>query len=242
MGKRILITGASTGIGAEAAVLLAPGNEIIVHYFSSLESAEKTAKRVEEAGGKATLVQADLRTPEGCKTLSEAAGAGGAINVLVNNAGGLVKRVAAGDIDMDHIQDVFSLNAFSTILMVAGCLPYMDKAEDPCIVNITSIVIRHGAAGATMYAASKSAIDAYTRGLAKELAPRIRVNAIAPGVIDTPFHEKVSSPEMMKTWAEACPLKKNGTPYDLAHAIKFVVENAFIHGETLDVNGGMMMR
>jgi 3-oxoacyl-[acyl-carrier protein] reductase len=242
MGKRILITGASTGIGAEAAVLLAPGNEIIVHYHSSTEGAEKTAKRVQDAGGTAELVKADLRTPEGCRALSDVAGRNGVLDVLVNNAGGLVRRRSAGDIDMEHIQEVFSLNTFSTILMVAGCLPFLEKSDDPSIVNVTSIVIRHGAAGATMYGASKSAIDAYTRGLAKELAPKIRVNAVAPGVIDTPFHEKVSNPEMMKNWAEACPLKKNGNPYDIAHAIKFLIENSFIHGETIDVNGGMMTR
>lgn len=242
MSKRIVITGASTGIGAEAAVLLAPGNEVVVHYHSSSESAEKTAERVEEAGGTAILVKADLRTPEGCAKLAQEAGKNGVIDILVNNAGGLVRRVPAGEIDMDHIQEVFSLNTFSTILMVSNTLQYLKKADDPCIINITSIVIRHGAAGATMYGAAKAAIDAYTRGLAKELAPKIRVNAIAPGVIDTPFHEKVSNPEMMKTWAGACPLQKNGVPYDIAHAIKFLAENSFIHGETLDINGGMMMR
>jgi len=242
MGKRVLITGASTGIGAETAVLLAPGNEIIVHYHSSTESAESTARRDEDAGGSAELVKADLRTPEGCRALSEVAGRTGVLDVLVNNAGGLVKRVAVGDINMEHIQDVFSLNTFSTILMVTECLPYLKKSDDPTIVNVTSIVIRHGAAGSTMYGASKAAIDAFTRGIAKELAPQIRVNAVAPGVIVTPFHEKVSNPEMLKNWKEACPLKKNGTPYDIAHTIKFLIENSFIHGETIDVNGGMTAR
>ena len=94
----------------------------------------------------------------------------------------------------------------------------------------------------TIYGASKAALDSFTRGIAKELAPTIRVNAVAPGVIVTPFHEKVSTPEQLEAWKEANPLKKNGHAGHIAEAIRFLIENDFINGETIDINGGLFMR
>jgi len=243
MEKTILLTGAGTGIGAETARRLAAGNRIIIHYHSSASKAEQVAADVEKAGGKALLVSADLRTEEGCRKVAGfVAAEAGRLDVLVNNAGGLVERRPIKNIDWKLMSDVFALNSFSAIMMTALCVPLLEKGESPCIVNISSIVIRHGAAGATLYGASKGAIDVFTRGAAKELAPRIRVNAIAPGVIDTPFHEKVSTPEQMKAWAEMNPLKRNGLPRHIATAIEFLMENDFLTGETIDVNGGSFMR
>ncbi len=109
-------------------------------------------------------------------------------------------------------------------------------------MNTTSIAARHGAPTATLYGAAKGAIDSFTRGMAAELAPAIRVNAVAPGVIDTPFHERYSTPERMKKFLENTPLKRNGRPADVARAIRFLIENNFITGETIDVNGGLFMR
>ena len=243
MGKMILVTGASTGIGASTAELLAPGNTIFVHYNSSKSSAEGVAKKVEKAGGTAHLIQSDLTSEAGCIFLIDSVKKiTDSLDVLVNNAGGLVQRQAARDCEWNLLETVFSLNVFSTMKIASLCIPLLEKNKGSVIVNISSIVARHGAAGSTPYGAAKGAVDSYTRGLAKELAPSIRVNAIAPGVIDTPFHEKVSSPELMKTWAEAAPVKCNGTPLDIASAVKFIIDNPFICGETIDVNGGMFMR
>jgi len=121
-------------------------------------------------------------------------------------------------------------------------IPMLEKGEDPNIINITSVAMRHGGPTATIYAASKAALDSYTRGAAKELAPNIRVNAVAPGVIVTPFHDKVSTPEQLEAWRKGNPLERNGDPIHIAQTIKFIVENNFLNGETIDVNGGLLMR
>jgi 3-oxoacyl-[acyl-carrier protein] reductase len=102
--------------------------------------------------------------------------------------------------------------------------------------------MRHGAPTATVYGASKGALDSFTRGAAKELAPDIRVNAVAPGVILTPFHEKYTSPEQMERFRDMNPLKSHGSSDQIAKTIRFIIENGFLTGETIDVNGGVFMR
>ena len=242
MSKSVLITGASTGIGAATARRLAPGNRILIHYNASREAAERVAAAVQAAGGTPQLIRADLSSEAGCRTVAEFAGDGGHLDVLVNNAGGLVRRAAADGLQWQLMQEIFALNAFSTMMLSSLCVPLLQMGTDPCIVNVTSIAIRHGAPTATIYGASKGAIDTFTRGLAKELAPKIRVNAVAPGVIDTPFHHQVTPPEKMAQFQAATPLGRNGRPEDVSHAIGFLIENPFLTGETLDVNGGLFMR
>jgi 3-oxoacyl-[acyl-carrier protein] reductase len=243
MSKSILITGASTGIGAETARRLAEGNKIFVHYNSSREPAEEVAADVREKGGQADLIQADLSKEEGCRALVQAVSEStDKLDVLVNNAGGLIKRQGVREYEWRLMEDIFALNTFSAMMVTSLCLPLLDKGADPCIINISSVAMRHGAPTATIYGASKSALDSFTRGIAKELAPGIRVNAVAPGVIITPFHDNVSTPEQIETWREGNPLKKNGDAAHIAKAIKFIINNDFINGETLDINGGLFMR
>ena len=243
MSKSILITGASTGIGAETARRLAEGNKIFVHYNSSREPADKVAADVREKGGQADLVQADLSKEDGCRALVQAVSENtDKLDVLVNNAGGLIKRQGVREYEWRLMEDIFALNTFSAMMVTSLCLPLLDKGEDPCIINISSVAMRHGAPTATIYGASKSALDSFTRGIAKELAPGIRVNAVAPGVIITPFHDNVSTPEQIEAWREGNPLKKNGDPAHIAKAIEFIINNDFINGETLDINGGLFMR
>ncbi|MBC7188957.1 SDR family oxidoreductase [Candidatus Aerophobetes bacterium] len=243
MSRVILITGASTGIGAETARVLAPGNEIFVHYNTSKEKAEGVAKDVEERGGKAYLLQADLTREEECiKLVDEVSKKVPRLDVLVNNAGGLIRRQSVRELEWSLMLETFALNTFSVMKISSLCIPLLEKSDSPCIVNITSIAMRHGGPTATIYAASKAAIDSFTRGMAREVAPKIRVNAVAPGVIETPFHEKVSTPEQLEKWREDNPLKRNGKPYHIALTIKFIIENDFLNGETIDVNGGLFMR
>ena len=243
MAKIIVITGASTGIGAATARILAEGNDIFIHYNASRESAEQTAAEVQEHGGTAHLVQADLFGEAGCDALfSEVAVMTNRIDVLVNNAGALVQRQGIGEMEWSLIDRVFSLNTFSTMFLTSLFLPLLEKGTDPCIVNTTSIAARHGAPTATLYGAAKGAIDSFTRGAAAELAPKIRVNAVAPGVIDTPFHERYSTPQRMEMFRKNTPVDRNGRPEDVARAIRFLIENDFITGETIDVNGGLFMR
>ncbi len=242
MGKKIIITGASTGIGADTARLLAPENEIIVHYYSSKAPAEKVAADVEAKGGKAHLIQADLSKPEECERfVAECAKLFPVVDVLVNNAGGLIHRQPINELDWDFMIETFSLNTFSTMKITSLCVPLLEKGDDPVIINMTSIAMRHGAPSATIYGACKGALDTFTRGAAAELAPKIRVNAVAPGVIETPFHEKVSTPEKMKTFRENTPLKRNGQAIHIAQAVKYLIENDFTTGATIDVNGGLFM-
>ena len=243
MAKIIVISGASTGIGAETARLLAEGNRIFIHYNASREAAEQTASEVQDRGGTAHLIQADLFSEAGCDALySEVSVMTNRIDVLVNNAGGLVQRQEVRGIEWNLMQRVFSLNTFSTILLTSLFVPLLEKGTNPCIVNVTSIAARHGAPTATLYGAAKGAIDSFTRGAAAELAPAIRVNAVAPGVIETPFHERYSTPARMQQFRNNTPLKRNGQTADVARAIQFLIENNFITGETIDVNGGLFMR
>ena len=127
-------------------------------------------------------------------------------------------------------------------MVTSLCLPLLRRAAAPLVVFITSVAARHGAPSATIYSASKGALDSLTRGLSAELAPDIRVNAVAPGVIETPFHDKVSTPERMKQFAEKAALRRNGRAEHIAKTIRFVVENDFMTGETIDVDGGIHMR
>jgi 3-oxoacyl-[acyl-carrier protein] reductase len=244
MGKVIFITGAGTGIGAETARVMAEGNTLFLHYNVSAEPAKKVAKEVEKLGGKAYLLQADITKEENCiKLVEELKKHTDYLDVLVNNAGGLVERQAADALQWDLMEKIFALNTFSAMKIASLCIPLLRKSTtDPNIINLSSIVVRHGGPSAVLYAASKGAIDVFTRGLSRELAPTIRANSVAPGVIDTPFHEKVSTPELMKNWAANNPLKHNGEPRNIALAIKMLSENDFINGESIDVNGGLYIR
>ncbi len=243
MSKIILITGASTGIGAEAARTLAPDNRIIVHYNSSGEAAEEVAEAVKANGGIAHLMQADLSTEQGVRKLFELIDADfDHLDVLINNAGSLIERKYADELEWELMERTFRLNVFSVMKLSSLCIPLLQKGTDPNIVNLTSIAMRHGSPSSTIYGASKAALDSFTRGLAKELAPDVRVNAVAPGVIETPFHEKFSDTERMKGFAESTPLKRNGKAHHITSALQFLIENDFTTGETIDVNGGLFMR
>ncbi len=240
---KICVTGASTGIGAETARELAEGNEIFVHYHSSADAAERVAAEIVERGGTAHLVKADLRTEAGCRELgSKVERLTDNLDVLVNNAGGLVRRAPAHEYEWALMEEIFALNTFSAMMMTRFCLPMLKRSPTASIIFLSSVAARSGAPSATIYGACKGAIDSLTRGLAGELAPTIRVNAVAPGVIETPFHDKVTSPDRMKAFAEKAVLKRNGEASHIAHAIRFLIENDFITGETIDVNGGLNMR
>ncbi len=241
--KKILITGASTGIGAETARSMAKGNELFLTYNRSVEAAEALAVELKNLGAEVHLLKADITSEQACIALFEDIKAYTEyLDVLVNNAGGLVQRQAADSLQWDLMQDIFALNTFSLFKITSLAIPLLRKGNSPSITNITSVVVRHGGPTATLYAASKGAVDTFTRGLATELAPVIRVNSVSPGVIDTPFHHKVSTPEQMVNWAENNPLKRNGTPENIASTVAFCINNDFVNGESIDINGGLTMR
>lgn len=244
MGKVIFITGAGTGIGAETARVLAPGNTLFLHYNVSKEPVEQVKKDVEKLGGTAHILQADITSEKACVDLvAELSKQTDHLDVLINNAGGLVQRQPTDALEWDLMEKIFALNTFSLMKITSLCIPLLRKSsQDPNIVNLSSVVVRHGGPTATIYGAAKGAVDVFTRGLAKELAPNIRANSVVPGVIDTPFHKKVSTPQQMEAWAAGNPLKRNGYPKHIALAIKLLVEDDFINGESIDINGGLNIR
>ncbi len=242
MSRTILITGASTGIGAVTARHLAPGNTLILHHNSTAIST--AAFNAKDAGAVAVhTARADLMTEEGCRRLMDTVcGFTGKLDVLINNAGALLERHSVSTLRWDLMERIFALNTFSAMLLTRLCIPLLRKGANPSIVNLTSIAARHGAPTATIYGAAKGALDSFTRGAASELAPDIRVNAVAPGVIVTPFHDKFTTAERMREIEANTPLGYNGAPEHIATAITFLVDNAFTTGETIDVNGGLFMR
>jgi 3-oxoacyl-[acyl-carrier protein] reductase len=240
--RRILVTGGAVGIGAATARALAPDSRLLVHYNRSRAAAESLVESLAGSAADVHVAQADLTTDRGCEELYEAARTHlGALDVLVNNAGGMIERQSVGELTWEHLADTFALNALSTMRLTSLCRSLLEGGDGACVVNVTSIAIRHGAPSATAYGAAKAAVDAFTRGAAKELAP-IRVNAVAPGMIDTAFHDRVTSEDLMRRFVEATPLKCLGSPEMVARTIEFVIENEFMTGETVDCNGGLFMR
>lgn len=244
MKRTILISGASTGIGAAAARELAENNFLFIHYNRSEDPAKLVLEDVRARGGDGMLVQAELGDETGCKRLVEAVRSNAKqLDVLVNNAGGLIERrpIDTG-LPWDLMERVFRVNTFSAMYITSELLPLLRAGHDPNVINISSIAVRTGAPSATIYSGCKAALEAFTRGAAQELAPTIRVNCVAPGVIETPFHDQYSTPDRMERFREDTPLKRNGQARHIAGTIRFLLENDFITGETIDVNGGLFIR
>lgn len=241
MSRVILITGASTGIGAATALRLARGNRLLLHHHQT--PIDPVAKAVREKGGEAWGLRADLSVESGCRELMSAVREHAeSLDVLVNNAGALLERHSVETVRWELMERIFSLNTFSAMLLTRLAVPLLMHGTSPCIVNVTSVAARNGAPTATLYGAAKGALDSFTRGSARELAPRIRVNAVAPGIILTPFHERYTSPERLEAMLANTPLGEHGESEHIADAVAFLIENTFITGETVDVNGGLFMR
>ncbi|MDE2209674.1 MAG: SDR family oxidoreductase [Betaproteobacteria bacterium] len=247
-GKSVLVTGASTGIGASAARAFArAGCRVAIHYNASLNRAEEVAADVRFAGAQALLVGGDLRSSAKAREVVDAVAAHyGGLDILVNNAGGLVQRVPIAEVDDAFFDAVIDLNVRSLVAASAAAVPHMRRAGRGNIVNVTSIAARNGGgAGAVIYASAKGFVSTFTRGLAKELVrDGIRVNAVSPGVITTPFHERYSTPAMLEAFRTAIPMNRLGTADECAGAFLYLASDAlsgFVTGQILEVNGGQLM-
>ena len=247
-GKAVLITGASTGIGAALArAFAAQGAWVGLHYNASADAAQALAAEITAAGGKVALIRADMSTGAGARdAVDQAVAAFGRLDGLINNAGGMVRRVSyelATEADYDEIMD---LNARSVLVACSAAIPHLKAAGGGFIINTSSIAARNGAGGgAGLYGSAKSFVSNVTRGMAKELIPfGIRVNAVSPGVIATPFHERYSSDAQMTAMVATVPQGRAGVAEDCVGAFLFLASSAlsgYIIGQVIEVNGGQLM-
>jgi len=247
-GKTALVTGASRGIGAATALALAKAGcgRVVVHYHSYQEGAEAVMAEIREAGVETAALQANLGNPEGIRQLREKINEEAEnIDILINNAGSLVKRASLLEFSDELFDEVMDLNFRSAWFLSQECAPAMVRNGWGVIVNLSSIAARNGGGpGATMYAASKAAVSCITKGMAKELAPRgVRVNAVSPGTVDNHFHELFSTDEMLEGMRKSTPAGRLGNDEEVADVIVFLCSDAarFIYGQTIEINGGMYM-
>ena len=246
-GKAVLVTGGSTGIGAAVARGFAEqGARVAIGYHASEAPALAIKRDIEAAGGEALTVRGDVSYPRECdRIVAEAAAGFGRLDGLVNNAGLMLGRIASFEADDEQARDVIDLNARSVVSMTRAAVPWLAR-QGGFIINTTSIAARNGGGnGAVLYAAAKGFVSTLTRGTAKELIGKaIRVNAVAPGVIATPFHERYSDADMMEAIRRTIPLGRVGTPEECVGAYLFLASEAlsgYIVGQIIEVNGGQLM-
>jgi 3-oxoacyl-[acyl-carrier protein] reductase len=246
-GKVALVTGASSGIGAATAILLADlGARVAIGYHGNPEGAEQVRSKIAAAGGKAIVARADVTKADEIVSLANVVtGQLGPIDILINNAGSLMRRMRILEVREESWDEIQDLNLKSAVLCSQAVAPSMIERKRGTIVNVSSIAGRNGGGpGASAYASAKGGLISFTKALAKELAPQgVRVNAVSPGVIETPFHERFSTPEMMRNFVTAIPLGRVGRPEECANVIAFLASDAasYVVGETIEVNGGQLM-
>ncbi len=242
-----LVTGASSGIGAASALeMAARGYRIALHYNSNESGARRTAAEIEKRSGKAVVLQSDLSMAEAARHLvAETLARCGRIDVLVNNAGSLVARKPFTDLTDEFWQRVMDVNLNSVFWVTKAVVPHMIERKAGVIINVSSIAARNGGGpGAIPYATAKAALTGFTKGLSRELIPYgIRVNAVNPGVILTPFHETFTTDARMKSMVAMIPQGRAGTAEEVSGVIAFLASDAASHivGESIEVNGGMLM-
>jgi len=244
-GKTALVTGGNIGIGRAVSLALARcGANVALTYFTHKSHGEETVDAIREMGREAIAFQLDATNSRQVDDVvaQVAQALDGHIDILMNNAGHLVGRSPIADMSDEHWFKTINVNLTSTFFCTRAVLPYMNSGWGR-IINMSSLAARNGGGnGATAYAASKAAIIAFTRGLCKEVADRgITVNAVAPGLIlETPFHETFTSENVIEGIIGGTPLKRGGTPEDVANAVLYFVTHlgAFITGEIMDINGG----
>jgi len=246
-GKGVLITGASTGIGAELArAFAAQGAKVGLHYNSSKDAAEELASEITAAGGTVELVRADASQSEELRAaVEDVAQRLGGLSGLINNAGAMVRRIPYEEVTDKDYDEIMDLNARSILVASKAALPHL-KENGGFVINTTSIAARNGAGGgAGLYGSSKAFVSNVTRGMAKEwIEYGIRVNAVAPGVITTPFHERYSTQAQLDAMLAAVPQGRLGVASDCVGAYLFLASDVlagYIIGQTIEVNGGQLM-
>lgn len=242
-----IVTGSSSGIGAAAAVMLAgKGAHVVINYSKSEDAARATQKACEAAGAETLLVKADVAQDADCRRLAQATlDKWGRIDALVNNAG-TTKFVDHADLDglsADDFLRIYAVNVVAAFQMARACAPALKSAKG-AVVNVSSVASLLGTGSSIAYAASKSALNAMTYSLARVLGPEVRVNAVCPGYVDTPWQHNAlgmsGANKAAEHYAGMVPLKSYATPEDVAETIVWLIEGARqTTGETIFVDGGM---
>jgi 3-oxoacyl-[acyl-carrier protein] reductase len=247
-GEVAWVTGSSKGIGRATCLGFAErGCDVVVHYSGSRKEAEEVAGEVEKHGRDALLVWGDVSdSGEVERMVGEIEDHYGRLDILVNNAGSFVNRLTLAEMTEDVWDRVMEVNLKSVYLCSQAVLPMMKRQDDGGrIVNMTSISARNGGSpNSIAYSTAKGGISTLTRAMAKELiADGIRVNAVAPGRIDTPLHDEFTPDAKRKEAARGIPLGREGTPEEVVGAVLFLAssEADYVVGEIIEVNGGLLM-
>jgi 3-oxoacyl-[acyl-carrier protein] reductase len=244
-GTTVLVTGASSGIGAATAIAFASrGAHILAHYNRQEKEAADVLARVQGAGGSGELLRADLSRMEGVRDLAQDV-TGRPVDILVNNAGSLLRRARVMEFTEELWNEVMTLNLDSAFFLAQAVLRGMAERKRGFIVNVSSVAARNGGGlGALAYATAKGALSTMTKGLAKEFAPiGVRVNAVSPGTVETNYHRQFSTEQMLSGVKAATPMGRLGTSEEIANVILFLCspEARFIQGQVVEVNGGFLM-
>jgi 3-oxoacyl-[acyl-carrier protein] reductase len=243
-GRVALVTGGASGIGRASSLALArEGADVALTYFTSGQEAHAVVREIEKLGRRALALHADM-TDEATveRVVAETEEKLGPLDIVFANAGGILKRTPSVEATLELWKEVFAVNVTSTFLICRAALKRMIPRERGAIVTMSSLAaFTGGGPGATHYAASKGAIVTYTRGLGREVGPQgIRVNGVAPGLIGTRFHDLFNTPEGRKAAVATTPLRREGTPEDVAQAVVYLASDrsSFLAGETIQINGG----
>lgn len=246
--KVILITGASTGIGAAAARAFGrAGATVAVHYNASETQAHQVAADINVAGGKAATFRANaMKEADLVQLVADVRRHFGRIDVLINNAGNVLGRKPFADCDATFLNEMLDLNVRSVVRMCHAILPVFRAQGAGNIINVTSIAARNGGGpGVVLYAATKGFVSTLTRGLAKEFAPqKIRVNGVAPGVILTPLHERHTPQATLDALKSTVPMGRLGEADECAGAFLYLASDqasSYVTGQIIEVNGGQLM-
>ena len=242
MAKTIIVTGGSRGIGAGIVKLLAEeNNNIVLNYNKSEEKAKKIQKECTDLGKNVEIFKADVTKREEVKKLVEfTIQKYKKIDVLINNAG-ISQSKLFTEVTDEEWRYVIDNNLTSVFYMSQEVVPHMIQQQSGCIINISSIWGMVGSSCESVYSVSKAGVDGLTKALAKELGPsHIRVNSIAPGLIDTQMNQDLSE-EVLEEIKEETPLGKIGMPEDIAKCVKWLIEDEFTTGQIISINGGWVI-
>jgi 3-oxoacyl-[acyl-carrier protein] reductase len=246
-GKVALVTGGGTGIGKAIALEFAKfGASVAIGYYSSKIQAEEVIREIESFGRSGIAIQGDVTNEKDVSDIvcKAASFGGGNINILVNNAGNIFDSKEVCEMDRTLWDKTMTTDMTSTFLMCKHVIPIMKAQRSGRIINMSSVAAHNGGGkGTTPYAAAKAAVQAFSKGLAKEVAPDILVNCIAPGIITTRIHKAYVTDEERKQNISRIPLKREGIPQEVAGVAVLLAGEfgSYMTGEMIEVNGGLYM-